>query len=179
MLGCQFVFAKCTEMLQVHCDQSKKGALRRLKMNIGADESVEDLLKGRVQMIKYVLCYLPALQLTQSSVWRPLNGPVQDWPLATMDYQSAKATEILPCDLLKDTFEERGQTATFTYSKQQKWYYLDKQRTDEVTVVKIWDSKNDGTSNCRCLRTRACLDLLTGFSLCTCCIPSSRCSVRC
>ncbi|KAI1778790.1 S-adenosyl-L-methionine-dependent methyltransferase [Hypoxylon cercidicola] len=115
----------------VHCDQSEKGALRRLKMNISDGENIDELLQGRVQMI---------------NVWRPLNGPVMDWPLATMDYQTVKPSEMHPCDLLKEKDEERGQTATFTSSEEQKWYYLDKQKTNEVTVIKIWDSKTDGVS---------------------------------
>ncbi|RMZ66208.1 O-methyltransferase family 2 [Pyrenophora seminiperda CCB06] len=115
----------------VHCDQTEKGALRRLKMNIGKNENIEDLLKNRIQML---------------NVWRPLNGPVQDWPLATMDYQTAKSSDMLPCDLLRGISEERGQTATFTHSDRQKWYYLDKQCPHEVTVIKIWDSNTNGTS---------------------------------
>ncbi|KAI1435781.1 S-adenosyl-L-methionine-dependent methyltransferase [Xylaria sp. CBS 124048] len=109
----------------VHCDQSEKGAIRRLKMNIGEDESVEELLKGRVQMM---------------NVWRPLNGPVRDWPLATMDYQTIKASDMYPCDLLRNEYEERGQTATFVYRDEHEWYYLDEQQNNEVTVIKIWDS---------------------------------------
>ncbi|KAI0455778.1 S-adenosyl-L-methionine-dependent methyltransferase [Xylaria acuta] len=115
----------------VHCDQSEKGALRRLKMNIGDDESVEDLLKGRAQMI---------------NVWRPLNGPVRDWPLGTMDYQTAEASDMYPCDLLRNEYEERGQTATFIYRDEHEWFYLDQQLNSEVTVIKIWDSEADGVS---------------------------------
>ncbi|RYP04561.1 hypothetical protein DL764_004369 [Monosporascus ibericus] len=110
---------------------SAKGAIRRLRMNIDESEDAEELLKGRVQMI---------------NVWRPLNGPVQDWPLATMDYRSVKPSDMYPCDLLKGEYEERGQTATFTYSDQHKWYYLDRQETNEVTIIKIWDSRTDGVS---------------------------------
>ncbi|KAH8160893.1 hypothetical protein CIB48_g7358 [Xylaria polymorpha] len=115
----------------VHCDQSEKGALRRLRMNIGDDENVEELLKGHVQMI---------------NVWRPLNGPVRDWPLATMDYQTAEASDMYPCDLLRHEYEERGQTATFTYRDEHEWYYLDQQLNSEVTVIKIWDSEADSVS---------------------------------
>ncbi|KAI0468893.1 S-adenosyl-L-methionine-dependent methyltransferase [Xylaria cf. heliscus] len=115
----------------VHCDQSEKGALRRLRMNIGEDESVEDVLRGRVQMI---------------NVWRPLNGPVRDWPLATMDYQTAQASDMYPCDLLRHEYEERGQTATFIYRDEHEWYYLDQQLNSEVTVIKIWDSEDDSVS---------------------------------
>ncbi|GAW14668.1 hypothetical protein ANO14919_040710 [Xylariales sp. No.14919] len=115
----------------VHCDQSEKGALRRLEMNIGDDESIEELLKHRVQMI---------------NIWRPLNGPVQDWPLATMDYQTTEVFDMYPCDLLRQEYEERGQTATFTYRDGQEWYYLENQLNSEVTTIKIWDSEADGVS---------------------------------
>lgn len=65
-----------------------------------------------------------------------------------MDYQSAKPSDMQPCDLLKGKNEELGQTATFVFSDKHKWFWLDEQQTDEVTVIKIWDSKTDGTSRC-------------------------------
>lgn len=65
-----------------------------------------------------------------------------------MDYQSAKPSDMQPCDLLKGKKEELGQTATFVFSDKHKWFWLDEQQTDEVTVIKIWDSKTDGTSRC-------------------------------
>ncbi|KAJ4390993.1 hypothetical protein N0V93_004592 [Gnomoniopsis smithogilvyi] len=116
----------------VHCDQSELGALRRLQANIGSEENLEDILGRRVQMI---------------NVWRPLNGPIQDWPLATMDYRSVNDHDMHICDLLKDKYEVRGQTTTFTYSDKHSWYYLPEQRTNEVTVIKIWDNKLDGRPN--------------------------------
>lgn len=38
--------------LQVHCDQSEKGAMRRLQMNVADTEDVDTILEGRVEMIK-------------------------------------------------------------------------------------------------------------------------------
>ncbi|KAF2471774.1 S-adenosyl-L-methionine-dependent methyltransferase [Lindgomyces ingoldianus] len=114
----------------VHCDQFEEAAIRRLRENLHPWEDVDTVLRGRVQMI---------------NIWRPLAAPVQDWPLATMDYQSVEPDAIQPCDLLRETFEKRGQTATFKHSEDQKWYYLDKQTTDEVTAIKIWDNL-DGVS---------------------------------
>ncbi|KAL6788103.1 methyltransferase [Trichoderma camerunense] len=110
----------------VHCDQSTKGALRRLEQNVPGD--LQDVLKKRVVMI---------------NVWRPLRGPVVDWPLATMDYRSCDPDLIYPTDLLDKADGYRGQTVTFGHSDKQKWYYLDGHRTDEVTLIKIWDNKND------------------------------------
>jgi hypothetical protein len=120
----------------VHCDQSEKGALRRLKLNIAAHEDVDTLLNGRVQMI---------------NVWRPLTEPVEDWPLATMVYSPASADFMFPCDLLRGEFEERGQTVTFVHDESQKWFYLDRQRCSELTVIKIWDSKA-GVSQCEYMK---------------------------
>ncbi|KAF1998236.1 methyltransferase [Amniculicola lignicola CBS 123094] len=117
----------------VHCDQSVKGAIRRLRLNIGPREDIETVLKSRVQMI---------------NVWRPLTEPVQDWPLATMDYQTAKETDMHPCDLLKGVSEERGQTATFTQAEDQKWYYLSNQKSNEVTMIKIWDTLDGASKFC-------------------------------
>lgn len=39
---------------QVHCDQSEKGALRRLKMNVCENEDIDELLRRRVEIIKCV-----------------------------------------------------------------------------------------------------------------------------
>jgi hypothetical protein len=61
-----------------------------------------------------------------------------------MDYCTAKSSDMYPCDLLRGEYEERGQTATFTQSDEHRWYYMEKQRTNEVTVIKIWDNGTDG-----------------------------------
>ena len=73
------------------------------------------------------------------SVWRPLRGPVEDWPLAMMDYRTA-GPNIFPCSLYRHQYEDRGQTVTVCYGQEQKWFYLDRHETNEVTLIKIWDS---------------------------------------
>ncbi|CAJ2504445.1 Uu.00g118390.m01.CDS01 [Anthostomella pinea] len=109
----------------VHCDQSGKGSLRRLRQNLAAHEDYESILKGRVQMI---------------NVWRPLNGPVVDWPLAQMDYTTLDPKHVHPCDLWRGEYEERGQTVTIEHDPGQRWWYLGGHSTEEVTLLKIWDS---------------------------------------
>ncbi|KAI1934187.1 hypothetical protein LOZ65_000100 [Ophidiomyces ophidiicola] len=126
----------------VHCDQSTKGALRRLEQNVPGD--LDETLKKRVIMI---------------NIWRPLRGPVEDWPLATMDYRTCDPKLIYPTDLLEDKDTVRGQTVTFGYTDEQKWYYLDGHRTDEVTLIKIWDNSVDIDAKCR--NTRQLNPLLT------------------
>ncbi|KAI0182487.1 hypothetical protein EV127DRAFT_488048 [Xylaria flabelliformis] len=117
----------------VHCDQSERGALRRLRQNIGPQEDFDEILTKRIQMI---------------NVWRPLNGPVVDWPLAQMDFTTLDTRNVHPCDLWRGEYEDRGQTVTIEHSPNQKWWYLGGHRSDEVTLLKIWDSWGDrGVAN--------------------------------
>ncbi|CZT23692.1 uncharacterized protein RCC_09406 [Ramularia collo-cygni] len=108
----------------VHVDQGPIGANRRVHQHLGYE--ADKILKSRVQII---------------NVWRPLNGPVQDWPLATMDFTSLKSNNYHPTNLYRNRFEIRGQSCNISHDPSQRWYYLDSQRNDEITFIKIWDNK--------------------------------------
>ncbi|GIJ88191.1 hypothetical protein Asppvi_007109 [Aspergillus pseudoviridinutans] len=116
----------------VHCDQSPLGARRRIYQHL--PDEADQLLKGRAQII---------------NVWRPLKGPVQDWPLAMMDCTTLAKASIHPTQLYRNRFELRGETVSISHRKDQRWYYLDRQKTDEITFIKIWDSK-EGVSGYMC-----------------------------
>ncbi|KAK7540283.1 hypothetical protein IWX49DRAFT_601252 [Phyllosticta citricarpa] len=110
----------------VHCDQTPKGAIRRARQYAG--DEAEDLLKGRFRII---------------NVWRPINCPVQDWPLATMDGSSLDEKNLHATDLWKHQWEELGSTYNISHGPGQKWYYLGGQRPDEALLIKIYDNKPD------------------------------------
>lgn len=78
-----------------------------------------------------------------SSVWRPLNGPVEDWPLAVMDGTSLKEENVHATSLFKSQYELQGQTVSISHHPAQRWYYLGHQKSEEVTFIKIWDSQED------------------------------------
>ncbi|RWA09810.1 hypothetical protein EKO27_g5301 [Xylaria grammica] len=84
----------------------------------------------------------------ECSVWRPINGIVEDWPLAVMDYRSVQRTDIHPTNIFKERHERMGQTVSINYNRDQKWFYLPNQSTNEVTIIKIWDSKEDAAKLC-------------------------------
>ncbi|KAI0904878.1 hypothetical protein F4823DRAFT_633497 [Ustulina deusta] len=116
-------------------DRSGKGALRRLREKLGPEDDYDDITTKRVQII---------------NVWRPLNGPALDWPLAQMDFTTVDPAHVHPCDLWRGEYEERGQTVTVEYSPKQRWWYLHGHRCDEVTLLKIWDSWGDrGIADCQ------------------------------
>ena len=65
-----------------------------------------------------------------------------------MDYQSLKLSDSHPCDLWRNEFEERGQTMTFCHDDGQRWCFLGGHQSNEVTMIKIWDSKEDVSGKC-------------------------------
>ncbi|KAK5637664.1 hypothetical protein RRF57_013379 [Xylaria bambusicola] len=115
----------------------EQGALRRLRQNLDPEDDYDNIIRNRVQMIK------TRADCQIFSVWRPLNGPVVDWPLAQMDFTTLDAAHVHPCDLWRGKYEERGQTVTIEHHPNQKWWYLEGHRSDEVTLLKIWDSCSD------------------------------------
>ncbi|KAI1176307.1 hypothetical protein F4777DRAFT_547112 [Nemania sp. FL0916] len=113
----------------VHCDQSTVGAIRRVHRHLG--DEADELMQDRVQII---------------NVWRPLRGPVQEWPLATMDSRTLTESNVHPTNIFKYQYELQGQTISITHSPEQRWYYLDQQQTNEVTFIKIWDNQEHATA---------------------------------
>ncbi|KAF2677287.1 cmcJ-like methyltransferase [Lentithecium fluviatile CBS 122367] len=131
MQGGKNAYARGQPATVVHCDQSEWGGKRRVEKHTG--EEAQELLKGRCQII---------------NVWRPLTAPVRDWPLAVMDYSTLSASHIHPCSLYSKEHDLQGQTVGINHDEEQKWYYLSEQRPDEVTLVKIWDSKVNAARLC-------------------------------
>lgn len=57
-----------------------------------------------------------------------------------MDFTTLDRKHVHPVDLWRGEYEERGQTVTAEHAPDQHWWYLDRHRTNEVTLLKIWDS---------------------------------------
>jgi hypothetical protein len=60
-----------------------------------------------------------------------------------MDYQTLGSSEVHPTNIFRERLDFLGQTVGINYSPDQKWYYLDKQSPEEVTLIKIWDNQED------------------------------------
>lgn len=115
----------------VHVDQSPAGAVRRVHQMMEHDAA--RLLKKRCQIL---------------NVWRPLNGPVDDWPLGLMDARSLSATDCHPTLLWRQGHDFRGSTMFITHHSSQQWCFLEKQDTHEITIIKIWDNGNVAAKCC-------------------------------
>lgn len=87
-------------------------------------ENAEFLLKGRVRHV---------------NIWRPLNGPLQNYPLAVCDGRTVPFENTLETDRISRRYQ--GDTLFTLFQKGYKWYYLSGQKNDEPLIFKGFDSK--------------------------------------
>ncbi|KAI2623229.1 hypothetical protein GGR54DRAFT_638469 [Hypoxylon sp. NC1633] len=140
---------------QVHVDQTPAAAEVRVRRHLPADEA-EALLKGRFQII---------------NVWRPIENPASDFPLAVVDWRSTQPSDFLPVDLLypqrvdstadnddrgkevrpdeskwysTEGYEARGETISVAPNEAHKFYYQKDMTPDEVLLLKCYDSWGEG-----------------------------------
>lgn len=112
---------------RVHNDQTFVSGPRRVRDHLSTDEAAQRL-KHRFAII---------------NLWRPLDV-VEQLPLALCDARSIAASDLVPSDLVYK--DKVGETFSFTHNPAHRWYYFPKLRPDEALLLKIYDSRNDGTA---------------------------------
>lgn len=142
---------------QVHVDQTPGAAEVRVRRHLGDD--AEELLKGRYQII---------------NVWRPIENPASDTPLAVIDWRSTSPEDFIPVDLMyparadsamddddrgkeklpdeqkwfsTEGYEVKGETLGVAPSEKHKFYYMKDMTPDEVMLLKCFDSYGEGMPN--------------------------------
>jgi len=113
---------------RVHDDQTFDSAPRRVPRHVPKEEA-ELRLKRRFAIVNF---------------WRPIGETVQRTPLAMCDARSIDAADLIPSDLVYPDWT--GETYSFVYNPKHRWYYVPRQRVDEVLLLKIYDSQTDGTA---------------------------------
>jgi hypothetical protein len=108
-------------VLRVHNDYTLKSGPQRVR-DLVPDEA-EARLRKRFAII---------------NVWRPIVGPLQQFPLALGDAESLHEADILATDLI---YPDRvGEIYSIAYNPAQRWFYFPEMRRDEVVLLKTYDS---------------------------------------
>jgi len=112
----------------VHVDQTSAAAIARVHRHLPPVDA-EALLKRRFQII---------------NLWRPISHPASDHPLALCDYRSIdEKTDLAPVTL---KYPDRdGETFGVKHNPNHKWKYLRGMNTDEIVLIKCFDSVQDGS----------------------------------
>ncbi|KAL6713620.1 hypothetical protein ACLMJK_009085 [Lecanora helva] len=129
-------------------DFTPRWAKEKLRMLFG-DEQAQDILRHKWQVLKYIdkaIGEASMWLMTSNSVWRPLFGPLQDWPLALCDYSSIDPwRDLEPSDniythLITETYN-------VYYHPQHRWYFLGDMQPEELLIFKSYDSSaSNGTA---------------------------------
>jgi hypothetical protein len=114
-----------TPSRQVHNDHTVNSAPRRVRDHLG--EEASELLKHRFGVV---------------NVWRPIRGPVLDSPLALCDARTFSNDDLIASDLVYS--HVRGETSRVEFQQNHRWYYFSEQQRDEVLLIRVHDSADDG-----------------------------------
>jgi len=72
------------------------------------------------------------------NVWKPVGGPVEESPLAVCDARTIAVDDLVPTDL---RYTDRvGEIYSLRFSAAHRWFYFPRMRTDEVMLLKCYDS---------------------------------------
>lgn len=139
---------------QVHVDQTPEATAVRVRRHLPAEEA-EELLKKRYQII---------------NVWRPIENPASDFPLAVIDWRSTEPADFIPVDLMypkrpdsvmddddrgkekfpdhqtwfsTEGYEVKGETLGVAANENHKFYYMKDMTPEEVMLLKCYDSFGD------------------------------------
>ena len=90
-------------------------------------EEADALLKNRFAII---------------NVWRSINGPVENFPLAMCDASTVASDDLISVQrIAKDRV---GAVQGATYRPAHRWYYFPQMQMDEALLFKVYDSSEDG-----------------------------------
>jgi hypothetical protein len=111
----------------VHNDQTFVSGPRRVRDHLPADEAAARLA-GRFAII---------------NLWRPIGSTVETWPLAVLDGRTLEAEDLVAADLIYR--DKIGETYAITHRASHRWFYFPQLQPDELVLLKIYDSRADGT----------------------------------
>jgi len=108
-------------VLRVHNDYTLKSGPQRVRDLV--PEEADARLKRRFAIV---------------NVWRPIVGPLQQFPLALGDAASLAADDIVATDLI---YPDRvGEIYSIAHNPAQRWFYFPEMSRDEVVLIKTYDS---------------------------------------
>jgi hypothetical protein len=76
-------------------------------------------------------------RFAEINVWRPIRGPVQSTPLAVCDSRSIAQKDLVPTELKHEVY-------MVTFNPKHRWFYFPDMETNEVLLIKGFDSMEDG-----------------------------------
>lgn len=116
-------------VLSVHNDFTTRSAPQRVRDLLPADEA-EARLRKRYASI---------------NVWRPIASPVETKPLVVCGYEGIDEADLVPAERRYPDGRVGG-IYYIVHNPNQSWHYFPRMESDEVVLLKCYDSNTDGTA---------------------------------
>ncbi|KAI0183517.1 hypothetical protein EV127DRAFT_19631 [Xylaria flabelliformis] len=126
----------------VHCDYTPRRVYQCLREVFGINKANEIWNERRVQIMQ---------------VWRPLRGPVVDWPLGVCDSTSVDSNHDLVATDNVWSYTVAESYNVF-YNSRHSWYYVSNQTSEDVLLFKGFDNAKGVSTFC----PHAAFELNTG-----------------
>lgn len=110
----------------VHNDYTPFSAPQRVHDLLSAEDAA-DVLRSRFAMV---------------NLWRPIQEPLRDAPLALCDARSVAPDDLVVSALIYP--DRRGEVFRMTFSPAHRWYYFPDMKIEELIFIKCYDSLEDG-----------------------------------
>lgn len=82
------------------------------------------------------------MEITDHSFWKPLRGPVKDWPLALCSPRTVKPDrDFEPCDLVYPDYAVENRQVY--HSTDYDWFYISDQQPHEAWVFLQSDTETE------------------------------------
>ncbi len=115
---------------EAHNDYTERSGPRRVRERLAEalpGEDPDQLMRGRYAIF---------------NVWRPTNGPVEQWPLAVCDMQSMKPDDFVDAELRWP--HRTGHVCAVQHNPAHRWLYFPAMDVGEALVFKCYDSATHG-----------------------------------
>lgn len=124
-------------------DITPEGALERILFSF--PKQAPEILKNRFRLLRLVCTVPNAFKQDPNdiSIWRPLFGPIRDYPLAVCDSRTVSEDDLVESDYIYPNFE--GENFMVKANAAHRWYYMRDQGQNDALIITNYDSE----SGCR------------------------------
>ncbi|CAG8899823.1 unnamed protein product [Penicillium egyptiacum] len=118
--------------------RKRKSAKERRELN-------QNLLSfaRHVHIAVYMLfiAFLVSSDVKNFSIWRPINGPVEDQPIAVCDGRTVDTSKLVETDMISGDYTGTLLYPLYEPGNIRQWHYLSRQGIEDVLLFKSFDSK--------------------------------------
>lgn len=75
------------------------------------------------------------------SLWRTINGPVEEQPIAVCDGRTVDTSKLVETDMIGGDYTGTLLYPLYEPGNIRQWYYLSRQGVEDVLLFKSFDSK--------------------------------------